>query len=106
MSNEFELVEVMKQQATGLQQNAAVNAASVAQRQREQAEREEQRLQKKRETEEGWTNHFKTNAIKLAVELHKQHSDRSADDVLIDADKFLAWFKGERRVEIGSEDTT
>jgi hypothetical protein len=83
MSSEFDLVEAMKQQAAGMHQNAAVNAASVAQRQKE--------MEAAGKTS---ATNLLINALNFAVAFNRSHADRTVEHVLKDADKFVEWFNG------------
>ncbi len=81
-----ELAEAMRQVANSNVEMAKVNAASLIQReqhsQREEASRDR-----------GTRFHSVLNALNYAVRFNDKRSDRTAEQVLDDADKFLAWIE-------------
>ena len=89
MSDEFEMVQAMKQLA-------AVNAASVVQRQNEmalaQAEAAQRDKKQAKASDEATEFHYKINALKFAVTLNQNRST-AAQVVTQDADTFLAWLR-------------
>ena len=81
-----ELAEAMRQVANSNVEMAKVNAASLIQR-----EQHSQRDEASRDR--GTKFHSILNALNYAVRFNDKRSDCTAEQVLDDADKFLAWIE-------------
>jgi len=95
MSDEFEMTKAMGEATQAMKQNTLVNAAAVAQRQKESEQHE-------KAATDAIEFNFKLHALKVAVSLSQVHSDRTAERVMADADEFLAWLRGQKASDGGA----
>lgn len=83
-----EMKDAIREQAAAIKQTAMINAAAVAQRQRDDESR-------KTESAVGWDANYRIQALAQSTALHRNKPEATADAIITDADRFLAWLKGE-----------